>query len=177
MANRTIVPRGRGRSVRRKSLWLAFAQVFTVPAVVGASTALLLSSLNAGALALRPFTVIRTRGIVYMATDQDAADEVPFGAFGFATVSDQASAIGVTAVPTPTTDAGSSLWFSWTPWVVDIRVPTQASIASVGQPYIFDSKAMRKVEVGEDIVMMVENQSSSSGATLIALARMLIKTN
>ena len=107
-----------------------------------------------------------------------ASDEEPFGALGFAVVSDQASVIGITAVPSPTTDASSSLFFSWTPWFAPIETGTVVGFdAQAGQQYEFDSKAMRKVELGEDLVVTIENQNAADGASVLFLARILIKTN
>ncbi len=165
------------RSAKRKTSWLNFSAVFTSPTALAAGTSILLASLNAAALALRPFTIVRTRGMVYVFSDQSAASEEPFGALGFAVVSDEASAIGVTAVPTPTSGSGSSLWFSWTPWFASIKLGSNISIANVGSSYEFDSKAMRKVEVGQDIVAVVENQHAADGASFLFTARILIKTN
>jgi len=165
------------RGPRRKMLWLDFAQVFTDRFSVGAATAVLQSSLNAAALALRPFTIVRTRGTLHVDSDQNAATEIPFGALGFAVVSDQASAIGVTAVPTPIVDAGSSLFFSWTPWTCMLRFADATGIQYSPNTFEFDSKAMRKVEVGEDLIVSFENGSAGDGMTGIWMARILIKTN
>ncbi len=99
-------PRSRG-APRRKSLWLDFASIFVDRAALAAASVSLVSSLNAAALALRPFTIVRTRGLLIVQSDQVAATEQPFGALGLSVVTDQASAIGISAVPTPITDAGS----------------------------------------------------------------------
>jgi len=176
MAHQIVRP-GRGRSPKRKTLWLDFAGVFVGKTVVAGATAVLLTSLNAAGLALRPFTIVRTRGLLMAITDQVAATEEPFGALGFAVVSDQASAIGVTAVPTPIVDAGSSLFFSWTPWYASIGFSTGSGLVNYQYTTEFDSKAMRKVEVGEDIIATVENGSATDGAQFMFMARMLIKTN
>jgi len=88
-----------GRSVR-ESLWFD-GPVFNTN-MGAASTAVLVSSLSAAALALRPFTVVRTRGSMFLETDQQAASEFYQAAIGCCVVSDQAVAIGVTAVPTYT---------------------------------------------------------------------------
>ena len=176
MARQMVRHRG-SRAPQRKSLWLDFAQVFTAPTTVAAATAVLLASLNAAGLALRPFTIVRTRGLLLWASDQGTATETPFGAFGFAVVSDQASAIGVTAVPTPIVDAGSSLWYSWTPMAVRLRFASGVGIQQTGYVTEFDSKAMRKVEIGQDVVAVVENGSAAQGGSFLALARILIKTN
>ncbi len=144
MAHRRVV-----RSAKRKTLWLDFASGRTAETNLPAASSLLSSSLNAAALALRPFTIVRTRGMLWTASDQVAGPEDAFGAFGYAVVSDQASAIGVTAIPTPITDAGSSLFFSWTPWMAAIEQATAVGFdATPGFVQHFDSKAMRKVEIG-----------------------------
>jgi len=144
---------------------------------VGAASVVLLSSLNAAGLALRPFTVIRTRGWLMATSDQHTGDEFPFGALGFAIVNERAANLGITAVPLPNTDAGSSLFFSWTPWFAPIAVGSDISFGDVSSHVEFDSRAMRKVEVGDDLVVTVENQSTTDGALFLFQARILIKTN
>ena len=73
----------------------------------------LLFSLSAGALLLRPFTVLRSRMLVCYESDQKATTERSFGAFGVIVVIDQATAIGATAVPDPGTIGGDpeADWF------------------------------------------------------------------
>ena len=53
------------------------------------------------------FTVVRTRGHLWISTDQAAASENPFAAIGFAVVSEPASAIGITI---EVDNMSSSLW-------------------------------------------------------------------
>ena len=67
----------RGGVSRRETVW--FGDVYTNTAVAAANTAVLLSSLNAAALALRPFTIVRTRGQLSIRTDQTAATEQQVG--------------------------------------------------------------------------------------------------
>ena len=166
--------RGGRTTVRRKSLWLFITTTNT--SLSSANASALIVSLNAAALALRPFTIVRTIGELLVVSDQLAAAETFRAAMGFAVVSDQASAIGVTAVPTPITDAGSDLWFtfaaSWGRFFF-----LSASAASVSQNAVpFDSRAMRKVEDGQDVVAVIENEFAA-GTTVGMSARMLIKTN
>ncbi len=121
---------------------------------------------------------MRIRGRLWTATDQLAGPEDAFGAYGFAVVSDQASAIGVTAVPTPITDAGSSLFLSWTSWFAPLEHGTTVGFdARPGFIVEYDSKAMRKVEIGQDFVEVIENANSGDGANFVAMTRILIKTN
>ena len=98
-----LVLRG-GRNVR-KTFWLA--GVFAQTTRAAASSAAILTNLNAAALALRPFIVVRVRGVYAAVSDQVVTSEDYSGVLGHIVVSDQAVAIGVTAILTPTTDSGS----------------------------------------------------------------------
>jgi len=163
----------RGGRMVRESLWFFWAPV---NANMGAaSTAILTNSLNAAALALTPFTVVRVRGSMLLGSDQETTSEFYQAALGFAVVSIQASAIGVTAVPTPFTDAGSDKWFVYESIVGQVRVSSAIGIWEAGVRREFDSRAMRKVEDQEDIVSVVETSSISLGANLAMSARVLIK--
>ena len=109
MARRREFVRGAAAiSQKRLTSWFQF-----VPTQVSLTAAggTIIFSLNAAALALRPFTVVRTRFKYMVISDQAAAIEIQAGAIGMAVVSDQSVAVGVTAVPTPITDMGSDLWF------------------------------------------------------------------
>jgi len=163
----------RGGVMRRETLW--FGGIEFSQALATAGTAVLVSTLNAAALALRPFTVIRTRGMLHIDTDNAAAAEHYSAAFGMAVVSDQAAAIGVTAVPTPVTDSGSNLWF-----VYDWLFGSHNSRTDVGQGTAgfvkeIDSKAMRKVESGSDLAVVIERGAITAGCTLSGFARNLVK--
>ena len=160
------------RGAKRKSLWLQFKPL---SATVGAQS--LIFSLNAAALALRPFTIVRTHFSVLMFSDQAAAVEQQNGAIGLAVVSDEAVAVGITAVPTPLAQLGSSLWFahqllmSQSSHQVDLTLPPGR--------WEIDSKAQRKVEVGSDVIVVMDNETIGGSATYIAFVggRILIKTN
>ena len=57
----------RGGARRRETLWIGDTLIETT--IATGTTAVLLSTLNAAALALRPFTVVRTRGAVNISSD------------------------------------------------------------------------------------------------------------
>ncbi len=158
---------------RRKTFWFSGLQV---RATLGAaSTAAIMTSLNAAALLLRPFTIVRTRGFLAVRSDQVAASENQNVHHGLIVVSDQAVAVGVTAVPTPATDNGSG-WFvlDGIAQRFDFRSSTGASLDGE-RFYRFDSKAMRKVEEGQDVVHVTETDAISAGATVTIFVRHLIK--
>jgi len=144
-------------------------------AIGGGDQATLVSSASAFLLGLRPYTIVRTRGIIAVVTDQITNAENQELLYGHCVVSDQASAIGVTAVPTPDTDTNSDLWY-----VYEAMVNRNSFISAVGNEKLievhrFDSKAMRKVQEGEDDIMVVESSAASSGMTLTTQFRQLIK--
>jgi len=85
MAGRHRSPMRRD-SIRRKSVWISFMPTQTV--ITPASTAVLIATMSASALALRPFTIVRTRGLLNYRSDQAAATEVYGCGFGMAVVSD-----------------------------------------------------------------------------------------
>ena len=163
--------RGRTRQVR-ESLWIPLDTVETT--LAAASTATLVASLNAAALALRPFTIVRTRGFWGLRSDQVAATENFSASQGHCIVSDQASAIGITAVPTPETDRGSDLWYLHESFAGSFNFDVDGSMRR-GIWGTYDSKAMRKVNNDQDLVIVVETSSISSGAIVHQSGRILVK--
>ena len=161
---------------KRLTRWIGIAPVSTVVTAVGGT---IVFSLAAPELALRPFTIVRTRLQVAIQSDQAAASELVIAAMGVCVVSDQALAIGVTAVPTPITDIDSDLWFVH-------QVTYNNFVFGDGTGFIennlaqydVDSKAMRKVQDGQDVAVVAELSGiSGGGANLIIGGRMLIKLN
>ena len=145
--------------------------------LAGANTAVLLNSLSAGALDLRPFTVVRTRGFFGIRSDQSATSESFDCALGYCVVSDQALAIGVTAVPTPFTDQGSDLFFVYEALMARFLFISGIGVDPQGMSQFmhYDSKAMRKVNDDSDLITVIENSGISSGVTVHHTARMLVK--
>jgi len=172
---RGVIGAFRGRSApRRESLWIGSVDETTVT-VVAPGGVDFQGSLNSTALALRPFTVVRVRGLIYVRSDQTANTETPFGALGMAIVSDQAVAVGVTALPSPITDEASDLWFMFQHVATGLQVSSAVGIPGPANVYEFDSKGMRKVEDGQDLVIVFENASSSDGLSYVTKYRILVK--
>ena len=163
----------RGGVRRRETEW--FSDVVSENTLAAINTSVLLSVLDAGALALRPFTIVRTRGMVLARSDQTAASETGDLGFGLAVVSDQASAIGVTAVPTPTTDDGSDLWFVYERLIQRYQALDATGFGQTGLVRIIDSRAMRKVVDGQDVVKVAETGPIGGGVTVSSYTRMLVK--
>ncbi len=157
----------------RESRW--FEDVPVQSALSAASTAVIQLSLSAEELALRPFTVVRTRGVLFVRSDQQAATETYQAAVGDCVVSEQALAIGVTAVPTPMTDRGSDLWYLFEEVAGIFTFGSAVGFIEGGRTKYFDSRAMRKVEDGQDLIRVVETSSLSSGVFAYTAGRLLIK--
>ncbi len=162
----------RGGRSRRETQWLD-SGTFSVQLASDLS-AVLTNSLGAVPLALRPFTIVRTRGILSLQSDQQAATESPQASFGMAIVSEQAVAIGITAVPTPVTDRGSDLWFVYESMFAEWTFSSAVGSQSFLMTRAVDSKAMRKVEDGEDMVFVAESDSAE-GSIIQGTFRLLIK--
>ena len=156
--------------VKRESLWFDIAPALNIQAAAGG---VIINSSNAALLAQRPFTVVRTRMSFLIRSDQAAAAEFQTGAFGLAVCSDQALAIGITAVPTPVTDAGSDLWF-FHQWLLGDE-SSLTDVAKGATKYDVGSKAMRKVNDDSDIATVLEFSSITQGITVHSMGRVLIK--
>ena len=178
MANR-IVRSGfiRGRSSKRLTTWLRDVDSATA-SILAAGSSVLFASLTTEELALRPFTVVRVRGLLTVNSDQVGASEFVHGAIGFAVVSRQAVVAGVASVPTPTLEAESGLWFVHQYWAHTTVFQSATGFSENSQTnFEIDSKAMRKVDQGQDIVVVIENGSGNAGVEFILNFRILIKTN
>ena len=159
---------------RRESLWLSIDPSSTT--LAAASTAVVINLFNAAALALRPFTIVRTRGYWFVSSDQAAASENYGASLGYCVVSEQASAIGVTAIPTPETDRGSDLFFVHETLYGSFLFADATGFSDIsGLTASYDSKAMRKVNEDEQMNVVLETPAIASSGVVLHAARMLIK--
>ena len=157
---------------KRLSTWFFASPVgVTLTATGGTIT----HQLNAAALALRPFTVIRSHLEIYVESDQEAASEQYIGAVGMCVVSEQASAIGVTAVPTPIIDLGSEYWFLHQMYMGSCNLQAAGIINDNPDRLSVDSKAMRKVNESEDLLIVAEFSGIGSGQSVLIAGRFLVK--
>ena len=163
----------RGGKTARSTLWIQFDWTGITQTAEGGT---LIFVLNAAALALLPFTIVRSYFLLQITSDQGSIQESTFGAFGIAVVSAQAAAIGVTAIPTPVTEGGSDLFLAHR-YYAHTGVGLNASAVNTASQTLVevDSKAMRKVNEDQDIVVVAEFDSAGSGQLLAVAGRMLIK--
>ena len=128
---------------------------------------------------MRPFTIIRTHLELFGSSDQAAASESFAFAVGLAVVSEQAAAIGVTAVPTPITDMESDMFFLHKVVMGDFVFASGSGFQDtpIGSGISIDSKAMRKVNNDQNVVLVLEGAIAGFGEGCIGVVggRMLVK--
>ena len=162
------------RPAPKTKIWIG-AGVGDVTIVASANA--IVSSLSAGALLLRPFTILRTRMLINYESDQAAVSERGFGSLGRIVVSSQAVAAGATAIPDPGTISGDpdADWFVHQPCMFSFLFLDSSGFTDMGSlPYVIDSKAMRKVGPNQDVVTMF-SEEGAKGAVLTTQGRMLVQ--
>ena len=169
MARRSFT-RGRHGS-GRLTLWLGSAD-FSAYTNLAGGTAVLNQLITLD----QPVTIMRTRGVLFVASDQVVASELTAGVMGMAVVSTPAATAGIASVPTPVTENFSDLFFLHQYY--GLNVGTNSATTSLntvkGFAYPFDSKAMRKVNDDESIIVTLEN-ATTVGINFAMMFRMLIK--
>ena len=157
---------------RRATEWIASADINAVASLGGGLSVLQSAILSSVNLDLVPSTIVRTRGFIFVQSDQAAASEQQLGAIGFSVVSEQAAAAGVASVPSPITDETSEMFFLWQPFAFSHGAGTVDS--QRGGMVDFDSRAMRKWQDGEAIAVVIEN-AGTFGIEFWLKFRMLVK--
>ena len=165
----------------RPTKWVASADSTAVTGL-SASSVLLdqsFTSVQLTAVAQAGGTVVRTRGILWVKSDQATATEAPIGALGMMVVRDAARAIGVTAVPTPVTDSADDGFFVHQFWQGGIDFnqvdASGVQIWNGWHRFDFDSKAQRRFNADDAIVVTMENSAAAHGCAFILNFRMLLK--
>ncbi len=83
--------------------------------------------------------------------------------------------MGVTAVPDPFADVSSDTWLVYQPFNAGILLADATGFISSFVQFPFDSRAMRKVEDGQDVVTVVSNASATDGMAYNLVLRFLVK--
>ncbi len=162
--------------IRRKSEKIWFdATLGTNKVSVPAASAVLLQTLNAEGIDQIPFTILRTRLLVWWSSDQTAGNEEPQGALGYGVVSEAATAAGVGSLSTPITEADFP-WLVYQPMIAAVQVADATGEQNPsGNYYQIDSKSMRRVKTSQDVAVVVENGSAADGAEILIVGRFLVQ--
>ena len=164
----------RARLVRsgRVNQWIGVG----LPIQTISSATTLIGILNAGALALRPFTIIRTHMMIDYSSDQLSAGEFTQGALGMQVVTDSAAAAGIGSVPTPLVDVTAD-FFVYKPLFSAVVFASSSGVREYpgeANRFMVDSKVMRKVGLDDDIAITLEMRAFL-GALVATEGRMLVK--
>ncbi len=153
----TVAPRARGSA---NVSWVR--SVFGAITIAGPSTKAVIGTV----VPSTDFdeTVRRTRAQLWIKSDQAAVVEDQIGAFGMFIANDAAVTAGAASLLGPVTDASDDAWFVWQP--VQQTTPFPPGASPLGFHYEIDSKAMRKLVQGQQIVMMYETGLSSLGTVI-----------
>ena len=159
MAQRKGAPR-RAFALGRQKAPTNWARLSSIGFVlVPASTKVLLASMVLSNPGIGE-TVRRTRGQFSVISDQTAAVEEQIGAVGFMVVNDVAAGLGAGSLPDPVSEANDDGWFVWQGFQQSLSAG--GGISSIWQ-WEIDSKAMRRVEEGFQIAVIVANGSAVAG--------------
>ena len=150
------------RGPRRKTSWIASADQGFVTIATNTSVLHQSFSVSPAAPGGSEPTLVRTRGLISIHPSVFNADLEVVGAVGMGVISDQALAVGASAIPGAWTDAGSDIWFVWQPLALNFEFGSAVGTEVQGAvQFPFDSKAMRKLHDGESMVVMVESQAGA----------------
>jgi len=166
----------RGRRSKRAVDWVISSQSTTFTAIASGATTDFAAAVALSAVAVEPFTIIRQRGLLSVASDQIAATEVQIGALGTTIVTLRASAAGVASLPRPQSDPFAD-WMLLQPFSQVLRFASAVGFESqMVTQYVLDSKAMRKVEspVEQALTILIENVGST-GIEVNLHLRFLVK--
>jgi len=153
----------------RKIVNYTWASLFLQTTTIAASSKVLLGFFFLGTDFEE--TVVRTRGLISVISDQSIAAEEQRGAFGMIRVTDRAVAAGAVSIPGPATDGDDDGFFVWTP-ICQTSVQDVGSGVN-GMVYTIDSKAQRVVREGQQVALMVENIGTLNGMQIQLAIRVL----
>ncbi len=162
-------------SFQRSTIWsgTGMSQI-----ALASATAIQINTFTAAFIAdTAPFTIIRTRGLFTCLSDQSIATEEQEVILTHAVVTAQASAIGVTAVPTGLTDSDSDSFFVYEVIMSAYQFTLGSVVAADGfaaRKY-YDSKAMRKLEDSDQLSVVIESSATSEGMIVQSQFRTLLK--
>ena len=158
----SVVRTGRAFGSKRAVDWAIMLQNTSYTVLAAGVSVNLGGGLALSTLTNAPFTIVRMRGLLSIASDQNAATENQVGALGVTIVGLKAAASGIAALPHPKADpfADWMLYQSFKgQFVFDSAVAWQAVAV---QNFELDSKAMRKIDAPSEtsLAAIIENDGT-----------------
>ncbi len=166
------------RSQKRKFTWIGGNLTTQNNTTLAAATAVIALSFDTrGTLEPKaPWTIVRTRGYLYIKSDSLVGTEAFNGAFGIAVVNGEAFDAGVGSIPTPYTESFDDRWL-YHEYIAGGTVVTTGGDVATSDPFTsqLDGKAMRKVNIGDVVVVVIENGSPTLGFNFLFNLRLGVK--
>ncbi len=177
MANRHRGGRSFRQGPRRATSWIASTDQAVIIGIGGGNVLLNQSITGAQTDGLGPFTITRTIGSLWARSDQVIAAEEALLGIGMSVVTEQARAAGAGSIPAPFRDEDEEQFFVYAIALASMQVAgTPGNFSGDSWARVdFDSRAQRKVQPGEAIVVVVENASTAFAVDFFVKFRMLIK--
>jgi len=168
----------RGSSGKKRQTEWGICSVPTGFSSINASAKTILVSVPAATLSPEsPATIVRSRGLLTITPDVSSASRTLTGAFGIGFVNEVAGLLGITAIPGPATNCDWGGWFVWQAFQGESQVATAIGFAGANAwslQYEIDSKAMRKFEEGQRLMMVIENTNAEACRAALSI-RHLVK--
>ncbi len=172
MARRQLTRPGFGRRPHRTTNW---GRVFLPYTTVAANTVFVAAIFSLSNVGIGE-VIRRTRGRIWIGSDQSGANEEVQGGLGMVVANDAALTVGLTALPSPLTEANDDGWFVWESFHHLMRGNAGSTSDVDGFVFDFDSKAMRRVEEGFGIAVIVENNATTGTGFRLAGAISLLSS-
>jgi len=166
------------RGQRRLTDWIGgVSAVPTEEVALAGQTAVILSSFDTrinGQAPLAPFTIVRTRGLLTVMPTVTSSSVQVMGAYGICVVNGEAFDAGIASIISPWTESFDDRWLYHTYFNVSWVFTTDQGSADGHYNSVIDSKAMRKMELGDVLVAIAEN-ASANGCSIQNNFRTLVK--
>ena len=157
---RSVGPLVRRAGKVRQTYW---GSVISTGEITVAANTTILTTLFSSSLLAQAFedTIIRTRGFVYVRSDQLAATEHQIGAWGIKLQNQRAVTAGVASVPRPIEEPDQD-WLAYGMFGSTLQFSTGSGFdGAPGRLLEVDSKAMRKIHDADALIFVIENPSAS----------------
>jgi len=125
-----------------------------------------------------PFTVLRSRGNIFVTATPDAADDDDVIGFGIIVATDQAVAAGGASLPGPIADPDADwLWHQYVPMSARALTAYAGDAIGLNARVEIDSKAMRRGTTNQQTVLIGELSSGQFSSVIAHAGFRLLATH
>ncbi len=167
----------RSKAPRRQTDWIGgFNGTSQVETTLAANTALIVASFDTRTTGQTPaasFTIVRQRGIISFSAAVALNNIV--GAYGICVVNGEAFDAGVASIISPWSEAFDDRWLYHTYFTYRNGF-ADATGFQTSKEYVIDGKGQRKMELGDVMVIMLEN-AAGDACNFMHNVRTLVKVH